>query len=77
MMIKKKLFRLSAFLVLSMFIVQSTSAKFWGWQTVSVQDFTNGNCLMRTTCRNHYILWIKDIDNQCNTETIVCSYPKQ
>jgi hypothetical protein len=57
--------------VLTVGIISTASAKFWGWQNTSTTDWADGKCAYRQTCRVHYILWIGG-EEECNTVTIAC-----
>ena len=57
--------------MLTVGIISTASAKFWGWQTTSTTDWADGKCAYRETCRVHYILWIGG-GEECTTVTIRC-----
>jgi hypothetical protein len=68
---KKVMLSLALLTALTVGIVASASAKFWGWETTSTTDWADGQCAYRETCRVHYILWIPG-EEQCTTVTIAC-----
>ena len=57
--------------MLTLGVLSTASAKFWGWETASTTDWADGDCAYRETCRVHYVLWIAG-DEQCTTVKIGC-----
>lgn len=70
---KIKQFILSIALVgaLTVGVITSASAKFWGTEVISTTDWADGICAYRETCTVHYIFWIAG-EEKCTTETIAC-----
>lgn len=58
-------------LTLTLGVVTTLYAPFWGWETTSTTDWADGTCAYRETCRVHYIFWIPG-EEQCSTQTIAC-----
>ncbi|HEV8080660.1 MAG TPA: hypothetical protein VGP43_08110 [Chitinophagaceae bacterium] len=71
MTIKKAMISIAFIGVLTLGIISSASARFWGWETTSTTDWADGNCSYRETCQVHYILWIGGTEH-CETVTIGC-----
>lgn len=68
---KKVMMGISFVGMLSLGVITTASAKFWGWQTTDTTDWADGRCAYREICRVHYIFWIPG-EEQCNTVTIDC-----
>ena len=70
MKIKKIMLSIAFICVLTIGIVsQSLANVFWGWETTSTTDWSDGSYTYRETCRIHYIFWIGGSE-QCTTVVI-------
>ena len=68
---KKVMKGISFVVLLTVGVITTASAKFWGWQTTGTTDWADGTCAYRQTCRVHYILWFAG-EEQCTTTVIAC-----
>lgn len=57
--------------MLTVGIISTARATFWGWRMTRTTDWADGKCAYREVCRVHYILWIPG-EEECTTTTIAC-----
>lgn len=70
---KKVMMGFSLLFMLTLGVLTTASAKFWGWQTTLTTDWVDGRCAYRETCGVHYVLWIAG-EEKCETATIDCLF---
>ncbi len=68
---KKVMMAISFVGLLTMGLISTANAKFWGWETTGTTDWADGRCAYRQTCRIHYIFWFAG-EEKCTTVEIAC-----